>query len=138
MPNKFVASTGGKHYWGALLNHVKTQAFSNFLGCFSNLDASSGLNWASMIYEIVNRMIFSPATVRSIYVLMLVLREINDYEKSLMPFFLAHIYTTKLQFIFLFRAPKRRKEERSLYKRLLIVTWIVIIIRFVNGFGNEY
>lgn len=64
--------------------------------------------------------------------LMLVLREIYDYDKFLIPFFLTH--TTKLRFLLgcLFRA--RKKESRNMYNHLLIV----IIIRSVNGFGNEY
>lgn len=58
--------------------------------------------------------------------LMLVLREIYDYDKSLMPFFPTH--TTKLQFFL------PEKNEGNMYNHLLIV----IIIRSVNGFGNEY
>ena len=78
---------------------------------------------------------FHKKLVSEQHFLMLVLREIYDYDKSLMPFFLTH--TTKLQFFFVpyFSRPEKMKERtKNMYNHLLIV----IIIRSVNGRGNEY
>lgn len=66
----------------------------------------------------INNNIGSERAVSEQHFLMLVLREIYDYDKSLMPFFLAH--TTKLLF-FAF-APRKRNAKRR--KTCTITYWL--------------